>query len=85
MRKDLERRIQRLEQIGAWEFPAKLRALARRLGGDGEEYLRVTRGYERQLDRHLPDGKISWEGIRLLEDLLRRSRGLPPRPLGEFG
>lgn len=80
MSKDLKRRIEKLErQVGVAGLETKLRALARRLGGNEEAYLLAVRGYERQLGQALgEDGTITWEGFLLLRDLVPPSRHASP-------
>ena len=79
MRKDLMRRIEKLEgRIGASEFETKLRAVVRQWGGNEEAYLRAARGREQTLGPELgKDGTITWEGYLRLQELLHPSRQAP--------
>ena len=75
MRKDLERRIRKLEQKSVSTFHTRLRALARRLYGREDVYRRAVQGHESELDRELgPDGTITWPGFQLLYDLTHPAR-----------
>ena len=72
------RGIEKLERQGVAGFETKLRALARRLGGNEEVCLQAVRGYERELRQELgEDGTITWQGFLLLRDLLHPSRHAP--------
>src|ERR1017187_241627 len=75
MRKDLNRRIEKLErQVGVSEFETKLRAVLRQWAGNEEAYLRAARGSERKLGPALGEnGAITWEGYLLLCHLLHSS------------
>ena len=84
--RNYDRRIRKLEQSSTSAFQTKLNALAHGLGEDQEECLRAVKGHARELDRHIGlDRTITWEGLLLLDGLLRRLRGQPARPPGEFG
>jgi hypothetical protein len=72
MRKDLMRRIEKLEQGGSQtsQFQAKLRYWARVWGVHEEAFLRAAEGYEQELRRGLgDDGMVTWEIYQLLRDL----------------
>lgn len=57
MRRDVLRRIERLEQGSRAASPDKLWALAARLGVDEAGYRRAVQGHERELDPHLVAGR----------------------------
>ena len=79
MRKDLQRRLGRLErQLGLADFETKLRSFARKWGEDEEAYLRAVRGHERELGPELgEDGTITWGGFLLLRQMLISAHVLP--------
>jgi len=81
MTKNLMRRLERLEQRGSPAWQTRLRAFARKLAFDEEEFLAIVKGHERQLAEHVDeDGRITWEGFQLLYSLLppaRRSSRVP--------
>jgi hypothetical protein len=84
MRKDLMRRLEKLEQgrLQRSQFQAKLRACARGWGVGEEAFLRAAQGHEQDLRRELrDDGLITWETFQLLRDIAgqaERAGGAPP-------
>ena len=85
MPRDQLRRLKRLEDRCGPAPADPLRALTTRLGMDEAEYQGAVQGHGRELKQHLERDGITWEGFRLLDELLRRERGLPARRSGEFG
>lgn len=72
MRKDLMRRIEKLEQGDAQtsQYQAKLRYWARRWRVPEEAFLRAAQGHEQKLRRGLgDDGKVTWETFLLLREI----------------
>jgi len=85
MPRDQLRRLKRLEEGRGPAHTDPLRALTSRLGIDEAEYQRAVQGHGQELKQHLERDGITWEGFRLLDELLRRERGLPAHRSGEFG
>jgi len=79
--KNLMRRLERLEHLGRPAWLTRLRAFARKLAFDDEEFLGIVKGHARQLAEHVDDdGGITWEGYGLLPPARRaahRRRSLP--------
>jgi len=74
MNEKLKRRIEKLDRQGVGGFETKLRALARRMGGNEEVYLQAVKGHERELRKELgEEGGITWEGFVRLRDLVNLS------------
>lgn len=72
MRKDLMRRLEKLEQgvLQTSQFQAKLRGCARGWGVDEEAFLQAAQGHEENLRRELgDDGLVTWETFLLLRDI----------------
>jgi hypothetical protein len=71
MRKELERRIQKLERGRGEELPAKMRVFVAKHGGSLEAHLRAVKGHEAELNPEMGwDGLITWAGFLLLCRLL---------------
>jgi len=82
MTKNLIRRLERLEHLARPTWQARLRAFARKLAFDEEEFLALVAGHARQLAQHVDqDGGITWEGFQLLYALLPPARRGAPAPL----
>lgn len=71
MRRDLMRRLEKLEQgrLQTSRFQAKLRACARGWGVGEEAFLRAAQGHEQDLRRGLRDHGFTWETFLLLRDI----------------
>jgi hypothetical protein len=81
MRKDLMRRIEKLEREGtqASQFQAKLRFWARRLDVPEEAFLRATKSHEQELLRELrDDGLVTWQIFQLLYSIAGQLRENAP-------